>query len=198
MVEFIRKHKRIISSVIFNITETILIFLIGRMLRLPTNNIIIVMLCFMISRGFFGKSLHFKTWYRCLVYSLLILLSLFLVLKIDLKVSILFTIFSAFIMTGKSNINDMYLWSGKTSKYEALKDLVAISPNNSIILENEEYWRKNYPTRFDIFRYYFRENKTYQEIAEIKNFDDNTIIKRECATIYSILEKPLNLPPIIK
>lgn len=198
MIKFIEKHKRIISSVIFNITETILIFLIGRMLRLPTNNIIIVMLCFMISRGFFGKSLHFKTWYRCLVWSLLILLSLFLVLKIDLKVSILFTIFSAFIMTGKSNINDMYLWSGKTSKYEALKDLVAISPNNSIILENEEYWRKNYPTRFDIFRYYFREKKTYQEIAEIKNFDDNTIIKRECATIYSILEKPLNLPPIIK
>lgn len=190
------KYKRIISTVIFNIAETILIFLVGRMLGLETNNIIIVMLSFMVGRGLFGKSLHFKTWYRCLVWSLLILLSLFLILKIDLKVSILFTIFSAFIMTGKSNIKDMYLWSGKTSKYEALKDLVAISPNNSIILENEEYWRKNYPTRFDIFRYYFRENKTYQEIAEIKNFDDNTIIKRECATIYSILEKPLNLPPI--
>lgn len=190
------KYKRIISTVIFNIAETILIFLVGRMLGLETNNIIIVMLSFMVGRGLFGKSLHFKTWYRCLVWSLLILLSLFLILKIDLKVSILFTIFSAFIMTGKSNIKDMYLWSGRTSKYEALKDLLAISPNNSIILENEEYWRKNYPTRFDIFRYYFRENKTYQEIAQIKNFDDNTIIKRECATIYSILEKPLNLPPI--
>jgi len=192
------KYKRIISTVIFNVAETILIFLVGRMLGLETNNIIIVMLCFIISRGFLGKSLHFKTWYRCLVWSLLILLSLFLILKIDLKVSILFSIFSAFIMTGKSNIKDMYLWSGRASKYEALKDLVAISPNNSIILENEEYWRKNYPTRFDIFRYYFRENKTYQEIAQIKNFDDNTIIKRECATIYSILEKPLNLPPINK
>lgn len=192
------KYKPLITTVIFNIAETILIFLVGRMLRLPINNIIIVMLSFMISRGLFGKSLHFKTWYRCLIFSLLILLSLFMILKIDLKVSIMFTIFSAFIMTGKSNIKDMYLWSGKTSKYEALKDLVSISPNNAIILENEEYWRKNYPIRFDIFRYYFRENKTYQEIARIKNFDDNTIIKRECATIYSILEKPLNLPPINK
>ena len=192
------KYKALITTVIFNIAETILIFLVGRILGLEINNIIIVMLSFVISRGLFGKSLHFKTWYRCLVFSLLILLSLFLILKIDLKVSILFTIFSAFIMTGKSNIKDMYLWSGKTSKYEALKDLVAVSPNNSIIIENEEYWRKNYPIRYDIFRYYFRENKTYQEIAEIKNFDDNTIIKRECATIYSILEKPLNLPPIIK
>ena len=192
------RYKRIISTVMFNVAETALILLVGIVLGLNINNIIMVMLCFMISRGFFGKSLHFKTWYRCLVWSLLILLSLFLILKIDLKVSILFTVFSAFIMTGRSNINDMYLWSGKTSKYDALKDLIAISPNNSIVLEHEEYWRKNYPIRYDIFKYYFRENKSYQEIAEIKGFDDNTITKRECATIYSVLERPLNLPPINK
>lgn len=192
------KYKQIISSLIFNIAETILIFLVGKILGLETNNIIIVMLCFMISRGFFGKLLHFKTWYRCLIWSLLILLSLFMILKIDLRVSILFTIFSAFIMTGRSNINDMYLWSGKVSKYDALKDFVSVSPNHPILLEHEEYWRKNYPVRYDIFKLYFRENKTYQEIAEIKGFDDNTIIKRESATIYSILERPLGLPPIQK
>ena len=101
------KVKYIISSLIFNIAETILIYLIGRLLGLPINEIITIMLSFMISRGFFGNALHFKTWYRCLIWSSLILLSLFLILKVDLKVSILFTIFSAFIMTGKSNIKDM-------------------------------------------------------------------------------------------
>ena len=190
--------KRIISTLIFNIAETVLIFLVGRLLGLEINNIIIVMLSFMVSRGFFGKALHFKTWYRCLVWSLLTLLSLFAILKIDLRISILFTIFSAFIMTGRSNINDMYLWSGRTSKYDALKNLIAISPNNPIVLEHEEYWRKYYPIRYEIFKLYFRENKTYQEIAELKGFDDNTITKRECATIYSVLERPLNLPPIKK
>ena len=190
--------KNIISSIIFNIAETILIFLVGRMLGLEINNILIVMLCFMISRGCFGKTLHFKTWYRCLVWSLLILLSLFLILKIDLRVSILFTIFSAFIMTGKSNINDMYLWSGKSSKYDALKDFVSLAPNNPIILEHEAYWMKNYPMRYEIFKLYFRENKSYREIEEIKNLSDNTVIKKECATIYSILERPLGLPPIQK
>ena len=192
------KYKRIISSLIFNICETILILLVGIGLNLNIKEIIIVMLSFVISRGCFGNALHFKTWYRCLVFSLLILLSLFILLKVDLVISILFTIFSAFIMTGKSNINDMYLWSGKASKYDALKDLISVSPNNSIILEHEEYWRKNYPIRYDIFKYYFRENKSYQEIAEIKGFDDNSITKRECATIYSVLERPLNLPPINK
>lgn len=190
--------KNIITTIIFNIAETILIFLVGILLKLEVNNIIMVMLCFMISRGFFGKSLHFKTWYRCLIWSSLILLSLFLVLRIDLKISILFTIFSAFIMTGTSNIKDMYLWTGKVSKYNALKDFVSLSPNNPIILEHEEYWRKNYPIRYEIFKMYFRENKTYQEIVELKGLEDNSIIKKECATVYSILEKPLNLPPIKK
>ena len=188
--------KKLIRVIIFNIAETILIFLIGFSLKLPINEIIGLMLVFVISRGCFGIVLHFKDWYRCLVWSLLILFSLFTILKVDLVVSILFTIFSAFIMTGKCRLNDIYLWSGKSSKYDALKDLIAISPTNNILLEHEEYWRKNHPMRYDIFRLYFRENKTYREIAELKNFEDNTIIKKECATIYSILEKPLNLPPI--
>lgn len=192
------KVKQLLPTLIFNIAETIIIFLTGKLLNLPVTYIIMVMLTFMISRGFFGKALHFKTWYRCLIWSALILLSLFVLLKVDLIISILFTIFSAFIMTGKSNIKDVYLWSGKSSKYDALKDLVAISPNNVIVLEHEEYWRKNYPMRYDIFRLYFRDNKSYKEIAELKDFEDNTIIKKECATIYSVLERPLNLPPIEK
>lgn len=190
------KYKRIISSLIFNICETVLILLVGIGLDLNIKEIIIVMLSFMISRGCFGNTLHFKAWYRCLVFSLLILLSLFILLKIDLVISILFTIFSAFIMTGKSNINDMYLWKGKSSNYDALKDFIDMSPNNSIVLEHEEYWRKNYSMRSKIFKYYFREHKSYTEIRDIENLPDNTIIKKECSTIYSILERPLNLPPI--
>lgn len=188
--------KNFISSIIFNIAETVLIFMIGLLLKLPIESIIVTMLTFMISRGCFGKALHFKTWYRCLVWSLLIMLSLFLLLKVDLVVSILFAIFSAFIMTGKSDIHDMYLWTGKVSKYDALKNFIAISPNNPILLEHEEYWRKNYPMRYEIFILYFRENQTYEYIAKLKGFDDNTITKRECATIYSILERPLGLPPV--
>lgn len=188
--------KKLIGAIVFNVAETILIFLVGLSLKLPINEIVILMLVFMISRGCFGTILHFKDWYHCLIWSLLILFSLFTILKVDLVISILFAIFSAFIMTGRCDINDMYLWSGKCSKYDALKDLIAISPTNVILLEHEEYWRKNYPMRYDIFRLYFRENKTYQEIMEIKNFENNDIIKKECATIYSVLEKPLNLPPI--
>ena len=192
------KLKKILPTLIFNIVETLIIFMCGIALNLEIKYVLVIMLTFMISRGFFGKALHFKTWYRCLIWSTFIMLSLFVLLKVDLILSILFAIFSAFIMTGKSNIKDMYMWTGKVSKYDALKDFVAISPNHPILLEHEAYWRKNYPVRYEIFKMYFRENKTYQEIANIKGFDDNTITKKECSTIYSILERPLGLPPIKK
>lgn len=192
------KLKKILPTLIFNIVETLIIFMCGIALNLEIKYVLVIMLTFMISRGFFGKTLHFKTWYRCLIWSTFIMLSLFVLLKVDLILSILFAIFSAFIMTGKSNIKDMYMWTGKVSKYDALKDFVAVSPNHPILLEHEAYWRKNYPIRYEIFKMYFRENKTYQEIANIKGFDDNTITKKECSTIYSILERPLGLPPIKK
>lgn len=192
------KLKKILPTLIFNIVETLIIFMCGIALNLEIKYILVIMLTFMISRGFFGKALHFKTWYRCLIWSSFVMLSLFVLLKVDLILSILFAVFSAFIMTGKSNIKDMYMWTGKVSKYDALKDFVAISPNHPILLEHEDYWRKNYPVRYEIFKMYFRENKTYQEIANIKGFDDNTITKKECSTIYSILERPLGLPPIKK
>lgn len=192
------KLKKSLPTLIFNIVETLIIFMCGLALNLEMKYILVIMLTFMISRGFFGKALHFKTWYRCLIWSTFIMLSLFVLLKVDLVISILFAIFSAFIMTGKSNICDMYLWTGKVSKYDALKNFIAISPNHPILLEHEEYWRKNYPMRYEIFQLYFRENQTYEYIAKLKDFDDNTITKRECATIYSILERPLGLPPVVK
>lgn len=190
------KLKKSLPTLIFNIVETLIIFMCGLALNLEIKYILMIMLTFMISRGFFGKALHFKTWYRCLIWSSFIMLSLFVLLKVDLVVSVMFAIFSAFIMTGKSNICDMYLWTGKVSKYDALKNFVAISPNHPILLEHEEYWRKNYPMRYEIFQLYFRENQTYEYIAKLKGFEDNTITKRECATIYSILERPLGLPPV--
>lgn len=190
------KLKKSLPTLIFNIVETLIIFMCGLALNLEIKYILMIMLTFMISRGFFGKALHFKTWYRCLIWSSFIMLSLFVLLKVDLVVSVMFAVFSAFIMTGKSNICDMYLWTGKVSKYDALKNFVAISPNHPILLEHEEYWRKNYPMRYEIFQLYFRENQTYEYIAKLKGFEDNTITKRECATIYSILERPLGLPPV--
>ena len=204
--------KKKLPTYVFTVIETTIIFLVGIYINVDYKSVILIMMSFAITKlsiiklGI-AKSMHYKKVYKCIIWSLLVLLSLFVVAKASLILSIIMAIFTSIIISNKcdvKNINskidikDIYLWSGRASKYEALKDFVALSPNNPIILEHESYWIKNYPIRYEIFKYYFRENKSYQEIAEIKGFDDNTITKRECATIYSVLERPLNLPPINK
>ena len=121
----------------------------------------------MISRGLFGKALHFKTWYRCLIWSCLILLSLFLILKIDLKISILFTIFSAFIMTGKSNINDIYLWkNNEDSKYKDIEEYVKYNLTNKKLLDFEENLKRRDDVLFLIYKYRFKDNFSFSEISK--------------------------------
>ena len=166
-------------TLVFNIGETMVIFLIGKLLCLPIPYILLIMLTFMISRGFFGKSLHFKTWYRCLIWSSLILLSLFLILKIDLKLSILFAIFSAFIMTGKSDIYDMYLWknNNEPSKYQDIIDFVKYNELDSKLIEFEDKIKIRNNLEYLIYKYKFKENKTFSEISELLDLDTPRIVE---------------------
>ena len=172
-------NKQLIRAIIFNIAETALILLTGQMLGVELKNTILVMLVFMISRGFFGQPLHFKTWYRCLVWSLLILTGLFVILKINLVLSVLFAIFAAFIMTGKSNIQDMYLWKndGEPSKYQDIADFIKYNAYDNTLLEFEEKLKKN-AVEYLIYKYRFKDNKTFAEISELLDMDSPRIVEK--------------------
>lgn len=185
----------------FNIVETITIFMIGLALKIDYNYIIALMIIFFLTRAVTGKvfnekAKHYKKAYQCFIWSTLVFTSVYVITDLHIYVTILLTIFTGFIVTGKADINDMFMWKGSKSKYEALIKVVSLSPNNSIILEHEEYWRKNYPMRFEIFRLYFRERETYDEIVEELDLPDNKLIQKECKAIYDILERPLHLPPL--
>lgn len=95
--------------------------------------------------------------------------SLFTLLKVDLVISILFAIFSAFILTGKSNIRDMYLWKGKDapSKYQDIIDFIKYNELDDKLLEFEEKIKKRDNKEYLIYKYRFKENKTFSEISEL-------------------------------
>lgn len=172
-----KKYKNIVKNLIFNLAETILIFLIGRLLNLPIKLVTLIILTFIISRGCFGKALHFKDWYRCLVWSTLIMLTLFLILKVDLTISILFAIFSAFIMTGKSNIKDIYLWNSKNqSKYKDIEEYVRYNSVNSKLLEFEDNLKKRDELLYLIYKYKFIEKLTFNQISARLNDMENARI----------------------
>ena len=175
-MEWLKKNYK---TLIFNIAETLIIFLSGLALKLNASNILIVMLTFLISRGFFGKALHFKTWYRCLIWSLLIMLSLFVILKVDLTVSVLFAIFSAFIMTGKSNINALYLWNNgsENSKYKDVQEFIKYNEFDSKLIEFEDKIRERNSLEYLIYKYRFKDNKTFSEISDLLDMDNPRIVE---------------------
>ena len=185
-----------LESIIFNTAETLLIFVMACYFKIDYISAIKTLLVLEISRFYFKLPKHYKDWKVCLLWTYLIISTLLIISKIDATIGILNAIFTAYIWSGKSDISDMYLWKGKTSKYDALRDFVGSSPNNPTILDYEKYWRENYPLRLEIFRYFYRERKSYEEIRDIKNYYENNVIKKECKSIYEQLERPLNLPPI--
>lgn len=173
------KFKKLLPSLIFNLAETAIIFLTGKLLGLHTYAILLIMLTFMISRGCFGKALHFKTWYRCLIWSTLILLSLFVMFKVDLVISIMFAIFTAFIMTGKSNIKDMYLWNnGAPSKYQDVIEFVKYNEFDTRLMEFEEKLKDKNGLEYLIYKYRFKEGKTFSEISNLLNMEGPRIAER--------------------
>lgn len=178
--------KRLIGTIIFNISETILIFLVGSLLKLPTNSIIIIMLSFMISRGVFGKALHFKSWYRCLIWSLLILLSLFLVFHINIVVAVLFTVFSALIMTGKANIKDMYLWNNENSKYADIEEYIKYHEYDDDLIDFENKLKKKDNLTYLVYKYRFKEKKSFKEISELLDLDNPRIVDKLNNIAFSI------------
>lgn len=172
-------NKSLIIKLIFNIAETILIFLTGKLLNLPVNYIIMIMLTFMISRAFFGKALHYKTWYRCLIVSLLILTSLFVLFHVSLIVSIMFAIFSAFIMTGKSNIEDIYLWRpANESKYKDIEEYIKYNEYNSDLIDFEQNLKRRDNLLFLIYKYRFKDKMTFSEMSEKLEMENPRIVEK--------------------
>ena len=171
------KHN--LSTLIFNLAETIVIALIGKLLNLPINYIILVMLSFMICRGFIGKGIHFKTWYRCLIWSSLLMLSLFVLLKVELAVSITFAVFNAMIMTGRTNIQEMYLWknSDEPSKYQDIMDFIKYNELDDKLVDFENKIKNRNNLEYLIYKYRFKDNKTFSEMSDLLKMENPRIVE---------------------
>ena len=107
------------------------------------------------------------------------MLSLFVLLKIDLVVSIMFAIFAAFIMTGKSNILDMYLWknSEEPSKYHDITEYIKYNELDDKLLEFERKIKERDNLEYLLYKYRFKEGRTFNEISELLDIDNPRIVE---------------------
>lgn len=173
------KYKKFLFNLIFNIAETLIIILAGIQLKINIKYLLLILLTFIISRACFGKPLHFKTWYRCLIWSLALLLTLFVILKVDLTLSILFTIFNALIMTGKTNISDIYLWNpkGTPSKYSDIDEYIKYNEFNDKLIEFEKKLKSKSDLEYLIYKYRFIDHKTFEDMFKLLDLENPRLVE---------------------
>ena len=108
------------------------------------------------------------------------MLSLFVLLHVDLVVSITFAIFAAFIMTGRSNVNDMYLWkaSDEPSKYQDIIEFVRYNELDTKLLEFEHKIKERNNLEYLIYKYKFKDAKTFSEMSELLDMDNPRIVEQ--------------------
>lgn len=167
--------KDTILGIIFNLAETMLIFTTGKLMHIKTNILLLIMTLFFICRCITNKSMHYKDWYRCLIWSLLVMTSLFLVGKLDVFSIIILTIYTAFISTEKADINNMYMWKGKNSKYQDIFDYVKYNSMNKDLIEFEENLKRKDNLLYIIYKYRFVDCLSYSEISDKIEMDTNRI-----------------------
>lgn len=83
-------------------------------------------------------------------------------------------------MTGKSNIEDMYLWKndGEPSKYQDVADFVKYNEFDSTLLEFESKLKEKSSVDYLVYKYRFKENKTFVEISELLDMDGPRVAER--------------------
>ena len=166
--------KVFIKVLLFNILEIISVFLIGIGLKVNKENIITIVLLFPISRFILKKPMHYKSPYLCFIVTMAIFVSLFLLLKVDLIVSIVITLFSGFILTDNANICDMFMWSGKTTQYQDIIDYIKDN-NNSKLIEFENRISEQDTLSYLVYKYRFKNKLSFQKISDILEIETNRI-----------------------
>lgn len=128
----------IVRILLFNIAETCLIFLLGKLFNVDVNIRIMFMGLFFIVRMIAGTPKHYKKAYQCALWSSLVFLSLYTLSSLELPVIILLTIFTALISTGKADINDMFMWKGKNTKYSDIEEYIKYNSMETKLIEYEK------------------------------------------------------------
>lgn len=93
-----------LPSIIFNFVELLIIYISGLCLKISAIQIIIIFMSFVLIRTILGGQLHYKAWYKCSTWSILVFMSFFLLAKVNIAISLALAIFSGMILTTKGNI----------------------------------------------------------------------------------------------
>ena len=159
---------------IFNLVETLIIFLLGKLLNVPISTRLMFMVLFFLTRMIAGKPKHYKKAYQCAIWSFLVFLSLYTLSTLELPVIILLTIFTAFITTGKADINDMFMWK-RNELNERVLEWTRFNLDNELLMKYKNDLKQRDKRKYYIYVYYFEEHKSFETISQIMDIDRQRI-----------------------
>lgn len=172
------KIKLYLPSIIFNLAEVSIIFLAGKMMRLKLEIILLIFVTFVMIRISLGGAMHYKSPYKCAVWSLLIFLSLFVLTNVGLGVSIIMAIFCAFILTTKGDITDGFQWKGKDTKYADIEEYIKYNSMQTKLIEYEEKLKNQDNLTYLIYKYRFKDKMTFAQISERLELENPRIVEK--------------------
>lgn len=184
-----------LPSLIFNVVETLILITFAYLLKIGITNTFIIFFVFQISRFHFKMPKHYKDWQKCLIWTMLIFTSLFVVARVDIIVGVLNTIFAAYILSGKADVNEMYMWNPtKESKYKPLENYIKYNRlcDGRKLIEIENQIKEDNPELYIFYKRRFIEGKTFKEISEEFEIDNPRIVEK-LDKIYLILKYALKL-----
>ena len=167
-----------VKVLVFNVAEAIVIFLLGKLFGVDVSIRIMFMVTFFCTRMVIGSPKHYNKAYRCAVWSCLVFLSLYLLSTLDLLATIMLTIFTAFISTGKADIDGAFMWKGKESKYSDIDEYIKYNEYDNKLIEFEKKVKEKADLDFLIYKYRFKENLTFEEIGDRLDIPTNRITEK--------------------
>lgn len=82
-------------------------------------------------------------------------------------------------MTGKSNINDMYLWKpANESKYKDIEECVKYNEFSNDLLDFEEALKRRDNLLYLIYKYRFKDKMTFTEMSEKLDMENPRIVEK--------------------
>lgn len=171
----------IILSTIFNLLELGIIVLIGVFMNISMQNICIDIILFVTIRNILGGAKHYKNPFKCLLWTTLDMITIFLVAKYNFWGSLLVTTIAAISLSDKGDIKDCTMFPAKItedSRFYIIKEFRDKNTDTELLKCFEDFLLRNSKKYYEIYEKRYILNLSYEEISHMLNIDNREITNR--------------------
>lgn len=120
--------------------------------------------------------MHYRDWYLCLIWSVLLFISFYLLSIVDIKIAVFCTSTYVFFsnITNIKDLDKLFFWGGNSLNTEVF-NWVKFNQDNEKLIKYENNLKQTDKQKYYIFKYRFREFKSYNQIAKIMDIDTQRI-----------------------